>query len=49
MKKGAHNFAFLSRSGSDSEQASLLVDKLKASGATVYVFHGDAGVKTDGY
>ncbi|CAI7658413.1 unnamed protein product [Penicillium glandicola] len=47
MKKGARNFAFLSRSGADSEQASLLIDELKAAGATIQVFRGDAGVKSD--
>lgn len=47
MKKGARNFAFLSRSGADSQQASLLVEQLRAAGATVQVFRGDAGVKTD--
>lgn len=47
MKKGARNFAFLSRSGADSKQASILVDELKASGANVQVFRGDAGVKED--
>ncbi|KAE8156902.1 KR domain-containing protein [Aspergillus tamarii] len=47
MKKGARNFAFLSRSGADSRQASLLVDELKDAGATVQVFRGDAGVKEE--
>jgi acyl transferase domain-containing protein/NADPH:quinone reductase-like Zn-dependent oxidoreductase len=47
MKKGARNFAFLSRSGANSEQASLVVDELKAAGATVQIFRGDAGVKSD--
>ncbi|KAB8069924.1 KR domain-containing protein [Aspergillus leporis] len=47
MKKGARNFAFLSRSGADSRQASLLVEELKDAGAVVQVFQGDAGVKAD--
>jgi hypothetical protein len=47
MKKGTRNFAFLSRSGADSVQASLFVDELRATGATVQVFRGDAGVKPD--
>lgn len=47
MRKGARNFAFLSRSGADSRQASALVEGLKAAGATVQVFRGDAGVRED--
>ncbi|KAJ5964561.1 Acyl transferase/acyl hydrolase/lysophospholipase [Penicillium vulpinum] len=47
MKKEARNFAFLSRSGADPEQASLLVNELKAAGANVQVFRGDAGMKSD--
>lgn len=47
MRKGARNFAFLSRSGADSKQASMLVEGLKASGANIQVFKGDAGVKQD--
>ncbi|KAJ5486280.1 Acyl transferase/acyl hydrolase/lysophospholipase [Penicillium desertorum] len=47
MKKGTRNFAFLSRSGADSVQASLFVDELRATGATVQVFRRDAGVKPD--
>ncbi|OHE97149.1 hypothetical protein CORC01_07590 [Colletotrichum orchidophilum] len=47
MKRGARNFAFLSRSGTDSEQAAILVGDLKARGASVLVFRGDAAVKED--
>jgi len=45
MRKGARNFTFLSRSGADSKQASTLVCELKASGASVQIFRGDAGVR----
>ncbi|GAB1213228.1 hypothetical protein ATERTT37_002377 [Aspergillus terreus] len=47
MKRGARNFAFLSRSGADSRQASILVQELENAGVTVQVFRGDAGVKED--
>ncbi|KAJ5503170.1 Acyl transferase/acyl hydrolase/lysophospholipase [Penicillium fimorum] len=47
MKNGARNFAFLPRYGAYLEQASLVVDELKAAGATVQVFRGDAGLKSD--
>ncbi|KXH50581.1 hypothetical protein CSAL01_11461 [Colletotrichum salicis] len=47
MKRGARNFAFLSRSGTDSEQATILVKDLKTRGAKVQVFRGDATVKKD--
>ncbi|KAJ2990433.1 hypothetical protein NUW58_g2948 [Xylaria curta] len=47
MKRGARNFAFLSRSGADSRQAAILVDDLRSSGATVQVFRGDASIKDD--
>ena len=47
MKKGARNFAFLSRSGADSRQASILVKGLEAAGARVQVMRGDASVRAD--
>lgn len=47
MKKGARNFAFLSRSGADSLQASILVEALEAAGANVQVMRGDASVRSD--
>ncbi|KAF5651820.1 polyketide synthase [Fusarium sp. NRRL 25303] len=47
MKRGARNFAFLSRSGTDSEQAALCVRALEARGAQVQVFRGDAAFKED--
>ncbi|PCD32678.1 hypothetical protein AU210_008924 [Fusarium oxysporum f. sp. radicis-cucumerinum] len=47
MKRGARNFAFLSRSGTDSGQAALCVQDLEARGARVQVFRGDAAIKED--
>jgi NADPH:quinone reductase-like Zn-dependent oxidoreductase len=47
MKHGARNFAFLSRSGMDSEQAAILVKDLESRSAHVQVFRGDAAVKDD--
>ena len=47
MKKGARNFVFLSRSGADSKQASILVEELEAAGAQVQVMKGDATVRAD--
>lgn len=47
MRKGARNFAFLSRSGADSKQASILLKELEVAGANTQVFRGDAGVKSD--
>ncbi|CCF33226.1 hypothetical protein CH063_00138 [Colletotrichum higginsianum] len=47
MQRGARGFAFLSRSGSDSRQAAILVKDLEARGAHVQVFRGDAAVKED--
>ncbi|KAI1474013.1 polyketide synthase [Daldinia eschscholtzii] len=47
LKRGAKNFAFLSRSGTDSRQAATLVDNLRAAGANVQVFRGDASIKED--
>ncbi|KAF5647464.1 polyketide synthase [Fusarium sp. NRRL 52700] len=47
MKRGARNFAFLSRSGTDSEQAALCVQDLEARGARVQVIRGDVAIKAD--
>ncbi|KAI0403612.1 polyketide synthase [Xylaria palmicola] len=47
MKRGARNFAFLSRSGTDAPQAAALVNDLVSSGANVQVFRGDASIKED--
>jgi hypothetical protein len=47
MKKGARRFAFLSRSGTDGEQAAILVEDVKKAGAEVQVIRGDVTVKKD--
>lgn len=47
MERGAKHFAFLARSGTDSKQASILVDDMRDAGAFVQVIRGDATVKTD--
>ncbi|KAF4494561.1 polyketide synthase [Fusarium agapanthi] len=47
MKRGVRNFAFLSRSGTDSEQTALCVQDLEDQGARVQVFRGDAAIKGD--
>lgn len=47
MEHGARRFAFLSRSGTDSEQAAILVDEIQAAGVAVQVIRGDAAVKAD--
>jgi acyl transferase domain-containing protein/NADPH:quinone reductase-like Zn-dependent oxidoreductase len=47
MKKGARRFAFLSRSGTDSKQAAILVDDLQAAGVVVDVIRGDVSVEAD--
>ncbi|KAK2612303.1 Reducing polyketide synthase dep5 [Conoideocrella luteorostrata] len=47
IKRGARNFAFLSRSGADSEQAAICVSDLETRGVEVQVFRGDAAVKGD--
>lgn len=44
---GARRFAFLSRSGTDQEQASILVNDLEASGIACQVIRGDAAMKSD--
>ena len=47
MKHGARRFVFLSRSGSDAKQASILVEDVKAAAVDVKVVRGDATVKAD--
>ena len=47
MKRGAKRFAFLSRSGTDSEQAAILVKDIEAAGIAVQVIRGDATVEAD--
>lgn len=47
MEKGARRFAFLSRSGADSQQAAILVNDLKATGAAVEVIRGDVSIESD--
>ncbi len=46
-KKGARHFAFLSRSGADSKQASTLVKELEVAGAEVQIMRGDASIRAD--
>ncbi|KAL8727151.1 MAG: hypothetical protein Q9166_006247 [cf. Caloplaca sp. 2 TL-2023] len=47
MERGARRFAFLSRSGTDSKQAAILVKDIEAAGAAVQVVRGDATSKDD--
>ncbi|KAI4159807.1 MAG: hypothetical protein LQ342_006318 [Letrouitia transgressa] len=47
MQRGARRFAFLSRSGTDSEQAAILVRDIEAAGVSVQVIRGDATSKDD--
>lgn len=47
IKRGARRFAFLSRSGTDSEQAASLVKDIEAKGAVVQVFRGDVTILAD--
>lgn len=47
MKKGARRFAFLSRSGTDSEQAARLVNDIEAMGVVAQVIRGDASIMRD--
>ena len=42
MARGARNFVFLGRSGTDKKNARLLVDELEYGGAHVKVVRGDA-------
>lgn len=47
MERGARRFAFLSRSGTDSKQAAILVKDVETAGAEVQVIRGDATSKDD--
>ena len=47
MERGARRFMFLSRSGTDSEQAAILVKDIEAAGVSVQVIRGDATSKED--
>ena len=47
MERGARRFAFLSRSGTDSEQAAILVRDIEAAGVSVQVVRGDATSRDD--
>lgn len=41
MTRGARKFVFMGRSGADRENAQMLVDELRTSGADVQVVRGD--------
>ncbi|WEW58624.1 hypothetical protein PRK78_004092 [Emydomyces testavorans] len=47
MEKGSRRFVFLSRSGTDSKQAALLVKEMEAKGAIVQVVRGDVSLRQD--
>lgn len=47
FKRGAREFVFIGRSGTDRSPAKLLVNDLEAFGAQVVVVHGDVGVYAD--
>lgn len=47
MRHGARRFVFLSRSGADAKQASILVKDLQTAGADVQVVRGDVTNKAD--
>ncbi|EEP76516.1 predicted protein [Uncinocarpus reesii 1704] len=47
MDNGARRFIFLSRSGTDSKNAGLLVKEIEAKGAIVQVVRGDASSRED--
>ena len=47
MKHGARRFVFLSRSGTDVQQAAVLVRDIEAGGADVRIVRGDVTVKAD--
>ncbi|KAM7220166.1 hypothetical protein V8F06_004494 [Rhypophila decipiens] len=47
MRKGARSFTFLSRSGADGKEASLVVQDLQDAGAWVCVIKGDVKVRQD--
>ncbi|KAL7625333.1 hypothetical protein AAE478_004549 [Parahypoxylon ruwenzoriense] len=42
MERGARHFAFISRSGADKPEAALLIESIKASGASTKVYRADA-------
>lgn len=41
IELGARNFAFISRSGTDSPQAALVVEEILKAGASAQVFRAD--------
>ena len=47
MDRGAKHFSFMARSGTDSNQAAILVDEMRKAGASVQVIRGDATVRAD--
>lgn len=47
MDRGAKHFSFMTRSGTDSKQAAILVDEMRKAGASVHVIRGDATVRAD--
>ena len=47
MRRGAHNFVFLGRSGLDKPVAQALIRDLREQGAVAEVVHGDVGNKAD--
>lgn len=47
IDKGAKRFAFLSRSGTDSEQAAILVKNIESRGLSCQVVRGDVTVLSD--
>jgi hypothetical protein len=42
MEKGARNFVFISRSGTDKAEAECLVSSLTEAGANVHIYRADA-------
>lgn len=47
IEKGARRFVFLSRSGSDSKQASGLIRDIEATGALAQIIRGDTSIVAD--
>ena len=47
FKRGARNFIFLGRSGTDKQAARDVVENLESSGAVVRVVRGDVSNKAD--
>lgn len=47
MERGARNFSFISRTGTDKTEAAQLVESLKRRDALVQVFRADASSLTD--